>query len=421
MKSIIECLINTNSQKSFHPLRLLYYKLAYAPNKPILYKLKRFMKIPVTLFAVFLAPFTYAADLPLAVQIDKQTKIIQNLVQNQDCLLAIKHIDQLQQLTPKLPLPIQFFQGICYFKLGSMEQALQSLKVYFSHGKNADHNYQQALDTYILVEQDLHQQKKTDKQQRLELELQQKEAKQQQQNVQESLRQQRDTITKLPWPMVEIEPGCFYMGSLENEEEKPMHRVCLDNAYAIGQYEVTQQQWQAVMQSNLEDLNSSQTTACTAKNCAITSVSWQTIQLFISKLNQLSHRRYRLPSEAEWEYACRNLGKNQRSCNQNNLDAIYQTFNNKLKNLKPVSQTHPNLIDIYGMNSNVSEWIQDYFSHSYYDSSPLNNPLGPKAGTTRVIRNGCCYSNDDRTSINRFGQGKIYRNDTLGFRLVLDL
>jgi len=419
--STIECLTNIKLKNIINPLILLFGKFVIASIQSILHRLEHYTKWLTIALLALIVPLVSADDLPLPVQIDIQTKIIHNLVKNQECGLAIEHIKQLQQLTPKLDLPILYYQGDCYFKLRDLDNALQSLKTYLAYGKNADSNYQQALKTYILIEQNLHQQKKIAEQKKLLLQSQQKQEQQKRQHAKEIQRQQQDLIAKLQWPMIKIEPGCFYMGSLENIEEQPMHRVCLDSTYAIGQYEVTQQQWQAVMQNKLTGFNPNQTNSCTKKNCAVTSVSWPAIQIFIRKLNQLSQKHYRLPTEAEWEYACRNLGKNQRSCNESSLDAIFRSYNNNLRILKPVNQTFPNLIDIYGMNGNVTEWVQDYFSDSYYANSPLNNPQGPNRGTTRVIRSGCCYTYDNRTNINRFGQKPIYFDDSLGFRLVQDL
>ncbi len=378
----------------------------------------KYIQILIISLVPFIAQFSFASNLPISVQIDKKTKIIEYLMKNQNCHLINKHIDQLQNLTPILPLSIQFYQSTCYYKQGDMKKTLQSLEAYFSSVKNTDSNYLQALEIYISAEKTLLIKKEADEQQRLSLQLEKKQTELQLQQSNEIELQRQKALSKIQWPMININAGCFYMGSLENNEEKPMHRVCLDKSYSIGQFEVTQQLWQVVMQEG--SLNSSSNSSCISNDCPITSVSWKNIQIFIDKLNKIDNKHYRLPSEEEWEYACRNLGKNQRSCTENSLNAISHSYSAKVTSLKEVKQTPHNLIDIFGMNGNASEWVMDDFSPNYH----INNPIIPsqaRAKPTKVIRNACCYNSDDRINLNRFGHVKTYADDSVGFRLAQDL
>ena len=217
--------------------------------------------------------------------------------------------------------------------------------------------------------------------------------------------------------MVKVEAGSFNMGATPeminpDTDEKPVHRVTLTNDYYIGKYEVTQALWQAVMGSNPSHFK--------GDDLPVEQVSWNDCQDFISKLNAMTGKRFRLPSEAEWEYAARG-GKKSRGyqySGSNTLGDVAWYEGNSGSKTHAVGTKQPNELGIYDMTGNVYEWCQDWYGS--YSSSPQTNPIGVVSGSRRVRRGGCwCYSaRDCRTSYRR-GNTPDFRYFDLGLRLVL--
>ena len=180
--------------------------------------------------------------------------------------------------------------------------------------------------------------------------------------------------------MIYVEGGTFAMGSNSGEsDEKPIHNVTLDSYY-IGETEITQAQWRAVMGSN--------PSAYKGDNRPVEKVSWNDAKEFCKKLSELTGKRYVLPTEAQWEYAARggNQSKGYTYSGSNNIDevAIYDVYSSKHSNVK---SKKPNELGIYDMSGNVWEWCSDWYSSSY-SSSSQTNPQGPTSGSYRVLRGG---------------------------------
>lgn len=222
---------------------------------------------------------------------------------------------------------------------------------------------------------------------------------------------------------VTIEPGCFYMGSDRGEDdEKPVHRVCLTKAYDIGQYEVTQSQWHKVMGNNPSRFKGDQR--------PVEQVSWNDVQQFIQTLNQKSAHQYRLPTEAEWEYAAlagnqtRYPWGNQIYCKKASFDggkgsSCYYKTGNNYRGTQPSGSYQPNAFGIYDTVGNVWEWVHDWYDNDYYLNSPTNDPKGPASGTIRVSRGGSWGSNARSSrSSSRFFFSPVSHSSQLGFRLV---
>ena len=190
--------------------------------------------------------------------------------------------------------------------------------------------------------------------------------------------------------MVWVEGGSFTMGSnatpkgvkLTYALARPEHRVTVDG-YFIGRYEVTQELWQAVMGENPSKFKGS-------ANLPVESVSWTEAQEFAMRLSQMTGRRFRLPSEAEWEYAARGGSKSQRNpyagCNRNQLDNHGWYCVNSDGATHAVGQLQPNELGLYDMSGNVAEWCQDWVEA--YTSEEQTNPRGPRQGENRVLRGG---------------------------------
>ena len=218
--------------------------------------------------------------------------------------------------------------------------------------------------------------------------------------------------------LVKVEAGSFNMGAtLEMQEpyrnEKPVHRVTLTNNYYIGKYEATQALWQAVMGSNPSQIK--------GDNLPVETVDWNDCQGFISKLNAMTGKRFRLPTEAEWEYAARG-GKKSRGyqySGSNTLGDVAWYDGNSGFKTHAVGTKQPNELGIYDMAGNVLEWCQDRYGS--YSSSPQTNPTRAVGGAGRVNRGGSWYSSarDCRTSFRSTLVTSDIRSDNLGFRLVL--
>ena len=217
--------------------------------------------------------------------------------------------------------------------------------------------------------------------------------------------------------MVKVEAGSFDMGATPEMKkpydwEKPVHRVTLTNNYYIGKYEVTQALWQAVMGSNPSYFK--------GDDLPVEQVSWNDCQDFISKLNAMTGKRFRLPSEAEWEYAARG-GKKSRGyqySGSNTLGDVAWYYGNSGPKTHAVGTKQPNELGIYDMSGNIWEWCQDWYDS--YSSSPQTNPTGALSGSDRVYRGG---SLDDSAGGCRTSYRGYYtpdcRYNNLGLRLVL--
>lgn len=221
--------------------------------------------------------------------------------------------------------------------------------------------------------------------------------------------------------MVKVEAGTFMMGATSemkdsyddpDSDEKPVHQVTLTNDYYMGKYEVTQALWEAVMGSNPSYFK--------GDNLPVEEVSWNDCQEFISKLNSLTGRKFRLPTEAEWEYAARG-GKKSRSyqySGSSNISDVAWYDGNSGDKTHPVGTKQANELGIYDMTGNVLEWCQDWYG-SYYSSSQTN-PTGATSGSRHVNRGGSWHSNVRRSSSScRYGVIYVDRDLDLGFRLAL--
>lgn len=163
-------------------------------------------------------------------------------------------------------------------------------------------------------------------------------------------------------------------------DEQPVHEVCVDGFY-MGKHEVTQGQYQKITGSNPSSFKK-------GSNYLVETVNWLQAKSFIQKLNSRSGKGFRLPTEAEWEYAARNGGKKQKYAGGNSVDSVAWYKNNSGGFAHPVGQKTPNGLGLYDMSGNVREWCSDYYDSKYYKSSPRNNPQGASSGRYRVVRGG---------------------------------
>ncbi|MEO5351087.1 MAG: formylglycine-generating enzyme family protein [Magnetococcus sp. YQC-3] len=219
---------------------------------------------------------------------------------------------------------------------------------------------------------------------------------------------------------VQLPGGSFEMGCGGwqvdcSDDERPAHKVTLQ-PFAIGKYEVTQAQWTAVM-----GRNPSEFVFC-GGNCPVERVSWNDVQDFIKKLNANGTAKYRLPTEAEWEYACRSGGYSDRYCGENNPDNV-AWFDAKTGNSTGLVGTKgANRLGLYDMSGNVWEWVEDWYCDQFYSSPAAGkeNPVctDPASGL-RVLRGGSWFNaSREIRSTGRNRNAPSYRNMNIGFRLV---
>ena len=214
------------------------------------------------------------------------------------------------------------------------------------------------------------------------------------------------TVNGYLFKMVPVEGGTFNMGATSEQgsnlssDEYPVHQVTL-SSFSIGETEVTQGLWEAVMGSNPcvgEVLQS-----CIGPDMPVVGVSWDECQIFLAQLKQLTGMNFRLPTEAEWEYAARggNKSKGYKYAGSNTVGDV-AWYNGNVPDpsatycIMQVAQKLPNELGIYDMSGNVDEWCQDWYNSSYYSVSPSNDPTGPETGYYRVCRGGSWlgYSSD---------------------------
>ena len=190
--------------------------------------------------------------------------------------------------------------------------------------------------------------------------------------------------------MIAVEGGTFQMGATSEQgsdafkDEKPVHNVTLSDYY-IGETEVTQELWKAVMGTNPSDFKGSKK--------PVESISWNDCQEFIKKLNKITGKNFRLPTEAEWEYAARGGNKSQgyKYSGGNTIGDVAWYADNSSSRTHDVKTKQANELGIYDMSGNVFEWCQDWYGS--YSSGSQTNPIGPSSGSHRVIRGGSWYGN----------------------------
>ena len=229
----------------------------------------------------------------------------------------------------------------------------------------------------------------------------------------------RFTVNGVSFDMVRVEGGTFRMGATSEQgsdvwdNEKPVHSVTL-SGYYIGKTEVTQALWKAVMGSNPSKF--------IGDNLPVEMVSWDDCQEFIRELNALTGQNFRLPTEAEWEFACRggNNSRGYKYSGSNNLGSVAWYDGNSGNKTHPVGTKAPNELGIYDMSGNVWEWCADWYGD--YSSGAQTNPTGPYGGSNRVYRGGSWNYDVGRCrSSNRDFYYPWIRDIILGLRLALSL
>ena len=239
-----------------------------------------------------------------------------------------------------------------------------------------------------------------------------------------------------PRGLVRIPGGTFTMGCTGEQDgggddEKPAHAVTLSD-FMLSKHEVTQQLWEEIMGSNPSSFKD-------CAQCPVEQVSWDDVQDFLKKLNaKYPGKNYRLPTEAEWEYAARGGQKSQKHpyagapdvnslaryanfCDGGNCEYRWKTAgaDDGYTNTAPVGSLQPNELGLYDMSGNVWEWCSDWYAADYYKNSPSKNPKGPGSGSYRVCRGGSWFDAPaDCRVADRLYDTPDFRSLYLGFRLA---
>ena len=219
-------------------------------------------------------------------------------------------------------------------------------------------------------------------------------------------------VNGVSFTMIPVDGGTFQMGSNDGDScEKPVHQVTLSDYY-MGQTEVTLKLWEAVMGKKPAN------TWNKSANNAVVFVTWDDCQKFIKKLNKLTGQHFRLPTEAEWEFASRggNKSRGYKYSGSDNLDNVGWYCDNSGHKLHPVGSMSPNELGLYDMSGSVLEWCADRYGS--YPSSPQTNPIGPNSGSERVIRGGCWFGSSTSCRVTHRGSSTPSDSDFIGMRLA---
>jgi len=220
-------------------------------------------------------------------------------------------------------------------------------------------------------------------------------------------------VAALEKEMVLIPAGKFVMGSPESEKgrlnSETQHEVTLTKPFYLGKYEITQDQWEAVTGDNPSNTQ--------GRNLPVTGVSWNDCQEFIKKLNAKTDCGYRLPTEAEWEYACRAGTTTVYSFGDKITPKDANYYYSNIKKTVEVGSYKPNAFGLYDMHGNVWEWCEDWYPA--YAKESVIDPKGANDGPFRVLRGGSFGGNDSTArSSNRFASSPTVQNGINGLRLA---
>jgi formylglycine-generating enzyme required for sulfatase activity len=317
---------------------------------------------------------------------------------------AIKHALKAKSLLSKSNSRIEYLLTNAYYAQSDYGKAMVSLEEFFNvtpESSSGTEKYNEMVSLYAELEILL--QKQVEKEEAI------KEKKKKDEATKEIV------SSMLSQQMVAVPGGCFKMGtssffSAGDDNEKPAHKVCL-NSFSIGKYEVTQALWTAVMGSNPSHLS--------GDDYPVTTVSMGDVQQFLHELNRLTDKHYRLPTEAEWEYAARSGGKKEKYSGGKNPDQVGWYLKNSGDTIHTVGKKTANGLGLYDMSGNVWEWCQDWYSKKYYQNSPVNNPTGPAKGKRYVLRGGAFSTTDSRLRVSsRACNHPNVHQTNHGFRLV---
>ena len=240
------------------------------------------------------------------------------------------------------------------------------------------------------------------------------------------------TVNGVSFTMVKVEGGTFQMGDtpeqgaqgIDTTNERPVHSVTLSDFY-IGETEVTQALWQAVMGDNPSFNKGTESyPSHIGDDNPVDNLCWRQCDTFVQRLSSLTGRSFRMPTEAEWEFAARggNKSNGYRYSGSDSINEVAWYLDNSGNTTHPVKQKKPNELGLYDMSGNVREFCSDWYGHTFYSDSAalVNNPQGPAKGSYRVSRGGCwLYSANDSRVSKRGEDSESHKYFINGFRLAM--
>ena len=340
--------------------------------------------------------FAKEKDLPPEIQLDLLINSATKDIEAERWEDAVQNFEKAMNLGLNLPGEFHFLYGKALFKTESYGYSLSSLTNYLTLAGQNGKYYEEAITLVVDAEN---------------------KQKEKMRRTAESKQQQIKVASETEDGMIFVKGGCFDMGDIfetGDKDEKPVHTVCVGDFY-LGKTEVTQKQWEGIIGNNPSKFQCGE--------CPVERVSWNNVQDFIKKLNEKTGRNYRLPTEAEWEYAARSGGWKEQWAGTNDKDKIeeYTWYGFTAEGrTHAVAQKTPNGIGLYDMMGNVWEWCSDWYDKKYYETSPSKDPQGPSDGKNRVLRGGGWRSKDKglRTTDRNYFVPTSKKFSDIGFRLA---
>ena len=363
-----------------------------------------YLLVCFTLLLSFVPNTRSAYAVPKSVIAKSEYLMAEKLSNQGDHSGAIKHALKAKSLLGKSNSRIEYLLTNAYHAQGDYDKAMAAMEEFFNltpESLSGTEEYNEMVSLYSELEILLQKQ------------IEKQEAIKEKKKKDEATKEVVSSI--LSQQMVAVPGGCFKMGNNSffsggDDDEKPAHKVCL-NSFLIGKYEVTQVLWTAVMGSNPSHIP--------GDNYPVTKVNMADVQHFLHELNRLTGKYYRLPTEAEWEYAARSGGKKVKYSGSKKPDLAGWYLKNSANTVHTVGQKSANGLGLYDMSGNVWEWCQDWYSKKYYQNSSVNNPTGPSTGKQRILRGGAYNNKPEYLRVVYRGTNKPevqYKNH--GFRLV---
>ena len=360
-----------------------------------------------------------ALDLPPDVRADQYLLEATEALEQGDPKTAIRAFEKIEALDTEPPMEFLFFYGKLLVEHGTTVEDVRKgeslLKQFVINVEKTSEHYRPTLKLLSVAER------------KIEAAKRQAGAKRQ---VEEAERQRLPRLKELlpsllkslKQQMVAVPGGTFTMGCTEeqgrcNDEEKSVHQVRV-NSFLLSKYEVTQDLWEAVMEENPSYFEG-------CGQCPVEYVSWDDIQVFLQKLNAVTGEQYRLPTEAEWEYAARGgqRSRGYRYAGSDAPDTVAWYRQNSGKETHPVGQKAANELGLYDMSGNVWEWVQDCWNESYQGAPSDGSAWTSGNCGQRVLRGGSWFNYPSylRSAIRYWNDTGFRYNDVVGFRVARTL
>ena len=354
-------------------------------------------------------------DLPPEMRADQYLLEGQRAVEADDPAAALRAFEKLEVLPVDPPVEFFYWYGQALVEHGTTVEAVgkgaDRLKQYMLNMEKGAEQYKPTLELLVLAGQKIKH-----------IEQQRKAAEAERQHFAALPERLPSLLVTLKQQMIMVEGGTFTMGCTKEQEadcyshEKPTHRVRVPR-FEIGQYEVTQEVWEAVMGEN-----PSRFQGCA--QCPVEDVSWEDVQEFLARLNALTGEQYRLPTEAEWEYAARGgqQSRGYKYAGSDNPGRVGWSEENSSNRPYPVGRKKPNELGLYDMSGNVWEWVEDCWNGSYHGAPTDGRAWESGHCGRRVVRGGSGGVNSwYLRSADRIRNDAGKRDDGLGFRLARTL